>query len=81
MAARPKYLVFPGFVRSITDGDEHFISAAQLIQLHGVKRSECLVVPYGQVDRVLAGRDCSGMRSLGVSYYDTYRDGQYTQKD
>jgi hypothetical protein len=37
-----KYLVMPGWVYS-ADGDEHWITASQLIKLYGVKPSECLV--------------------------------------
>ena len=74
MTTKPKYLLFPGWVRSKNDSDQHFITASQLARLHGVDIRECLVVPYGQVDRVLTGRDCSGMRSLTVSYHGVYRD-------
>lgn len=76
MPAKPKYLLWPSWVKSKTDGDEHFIGARHLAQLHGVDLRECLVVPYGQTDRVLAGRDCSGMKSLGVSYHGIYRNEQ-----
>ena len=39
-----KYAVYPGKVFSQTDGDEHFISAQQLMRLYGVHRSECVIV-------------------------------------
>lgn len=38
-----KYLLFPGFVRSETDGDCHFIGARQLADLYSVPFHECIV--------------------------------------
>lgn len=38
-----KYAVWPGLVTSKTDGQVHFISAAQLVMLYGVKWDECIV--------------------------------------
>lgn len=35
-----KYLVVPGYVSSINDGDLHYISAARLAQLYGLKPGE-----------------------------------------
>lgn len=72
-----KYLLWPGYVKSKVDGDEHFIGAARLAQLHGVDLRECLVVPYERKarDRFLAGRDCSGLKSLTTSYHGNYGRG------
>lgn len=39
-----KYLVIPGNVTSRSDGDIHFISARELMRLHGVSRNECIVL-------------------------------------
>jgi hypothetical protein len=39
-----KYALLPGPIRSITDGQRHFIGARQLAQLYGVKMSECIGV-------------------------------------
>ena len=39
-----KYIVRPGYVMSKYDGDRHYISASQLIHLHGVQISECIIV-------------------------------------
>ena len=36
-----RYLVMPGYVTSRTDGDRHYISAIQLIQLYGVDHNDC----------------------------------------
>lgn len=37
-----KYLVRPGYVRSKSDGDEHYISFKQLCDLYGVNPAECM---------------------------------------
>ena len=39
----PKYLVIPGNIRSKNDGDLHYITAHQLIQLYRVDPDECIV--------------------------------------
>ena len=39
-----KYLVYPGYVRSRSDGDIHFITAQMLMRLYGVRPDECIVV-------------------------------------
>jgi len=38
-----KYLVCPGFMLSKTDGQNHWISANQLIELYSVNPQECVV--------------------------------------
>lgn len=43
-----RYLVRPSLVVSQSDGDIHYISAAQLIHLHGVPASECIVIREGE---------------------------------
>lgn len=53
-----KYAVFPGNVRSASDGQIHFIDARRLVQLYGVRWDECLVVPtrfehYRQRDQMM----------------------------
>jgi hypothetical protein len=39
-----KYALYPGKVRSINDGDWHFISSIELARLYKVKMSECITV-------------------------------------
>ncbi|MDY6845035.1 MAG: hypothetical protein SVW57_13210 [Thermodesulfobacteriota bacterium] len=39
-----KYIVWPGYVTSKLDGDRHYISASQLMHLHGVQISECVII-------------------------------------
>ncbi len=36
-----KYLLCPGYVRSKTDGDAHYITAHKLAELYGVSLQEC----------------------------------------
>ena len=38
-----RYAIHPGYVKSLTDGDAHFISFCQLIKLHKLKVSECIL--------------------------------------
>ena len=39
-----KYAVYPGLITSPSDGDTHFISAGQLMELHRVNQKECIVM-------------------------------------
>jgi hypothetical protein len=36
-----KYVVHPGFVTSCNDGQEHYITARDLVRLYGVNPAEC----------------------------------------
>ena len=42
-----KYILHPGWVTSVTDGDRHFIGARELADLHGVNLLECMAAPAG----------------------------------
>lgn len=37
-----RYIFVPGFVRSASDNDWHFIDAENLARLYGVPRSKCI---------------------------------------
>lgn len=39
-----KYLVIPGYLRSSTDGQRHWINSAQLIKLYNVNPEECVML-------------------------------------
>ncbi len=41
---KEKYLVCPGEVKSLSDGDIHYISSQQLIELYRVNPLECKIV-------------------------------------
>ena len=60
-----KYAVFPSYIFSVVDGDRHFISAQQIIESHKVNSSECIIVPYNDVDkRALRGCNESKLKFL-----------------
>lgn len=42
-AMKKKYLIIPGYVRSINNNERHYVSAQQLIRLYRVNPSECVV--------------------------------------
>lgn len=39
-----RYLVRPSEVVSVNDGETHYISARELMELHGVDRRECVII-------------------------------------
>lgn len=43
-----KYVVCPGYIRSATDGQRHFITARALAELYGVPANECVTYDYDQ---------------------------------
>lgn len=38
-----KYVLHPGYVKSISDGDVHYISAQKLAALYGVDFKKCII--------------------------------------
>lgn len=49
-----KYLLLPGYVRSKTDGQSHYVSADQLVRLYGVDWRECVVgVDVPELDKLI----------------------------
>lgn len=42
------YLLIPGQVTSKTDGQRHWVTAAELVRLYGVDPADCLVFPMGR---------------------------------
>lgn len=44
-----KWILRPGFVASLCDGDIHYISARQLANLYQVSMAECAIVPGDQL--------------------------------
>lgn len=63
------FIVCPGEVISQTDGDVHFISAFTLINLYGVKRTECVIMSP------------STARMEGLYVLDPRFDGDYSLPD
>jgi hypothetical protein len=40
--SKVKYILYPGNVKSVNDGDWHFITYGQLIRLYGLAPAECI---------------------------------------
>jgi hypothetical protein len=60
-ADRPRrYCVCPGYVRSQTDGDRHYIGADMLMRLYRVAPADCLVL---HVDRCRASELAAVVRA------------------
>ena len=68
-----KYIVRPGYVFSRSDGDRHYVSAGQLMNLHGVCISECIIIRSSQ--------DHYKLRHINRDLIDLFprADGQYTK--
>ncbi len=43
------YVLLPGYVDA-DDGGRHFVNADQLAELYGVQISECVVIPFGNLE-------------------------------
>lgn len=41
------YILHPGYIRSKTDSDIHFIDGVQLMKLYNVHWRNCVVIPHG----------------------------------
>ncbi len=63
-----KYVLHPGTVVSKVDGDLHFITAAQLAQLYGVRFDECIA------RETFEARECPA----GLIHLYPRFDGNYT---
>ena len=57
-----KYLILPGVVRSRSDGDMHYISARQLIELYKVNPEECKIVDSPQSAQGIEWKDYIELR-------------------
>ena len=47
-----KYLVLPGEIKSISDGQRHYVTAGELMRLYRVPRSECVVLDEREQPRM-----------------------------
>ncbi len=72
-----KYAVFPDHVVSRTDGQVHFIGAAELINLYGVDPRECFVIDFNAGPRAYAQQmrlvEEEGLIHLRPSYRGNYK--------
>ncbi|MBU0801383.1 MAG: hypothetical protein KKA05_10350 [Alphaproteobacteria bacterium] len=66
-----RYLLYPDFVTSQSDGQSHFISATDLARLYGVPWDECVV--YRNPDRGSESSRYDGLISLSPRYDGDYR--------
>lgn len=64
-----KYCLFGGYVRSKNDGQVHYVSGRDLIDLYGLPPRQCVVAPLEK----LYWRMPSNLIALGVR-----NDGNYT---
>lgn len=46
-----RYIIHPGYVRSENDGQRHYISAAQLIQLYGLNQTKDKIIIRNQANK------------------------------
>lgn len=65
-----KYVVEPDFLKSLTDGESHYVSAQQLMKLYGVDRSECVITHKDDCNTI-------GMDLKGFTWLRPRRDGNY----
>lgn len=68
---KKKYVLHPGLVRSITDGDLHYIGIGDLIHLYRVDPAECLV----HDDKLMRTYDGIMFVHLYPSYSGNYEIG------
>ncbi len=72
-----KYLVVGGTVVSQSDGQECFVSAAELVKLYKLDPAECILAENkDDVDRALAGRRTGTM--TGFRWLGPRADGDYS---
>jgi hypothetical protein len=76
---KAKYVICPGFVRSSSDGQEHYVGPMELIRLYGVSYLECEIYepapwwPRSHFENAESRQQ--GLHRLGPRY-----DGNYDLK-
>lgn len=70
---KAKYLVIGDWIRSSEDGDRHYISARQLIDLYGVDSKECKTIENNQ-PMSLVGVDLTMFTVLRPLFHGQYRE-------
>ena len=68
-----KYILFPGYVYSMHDGDRHFIGAKHLIKLYKIDPQECIIY---KDEHSLQGYSPGQLESMICLYPKS--DGNYT---
>lgn len=65
-----KYFIYPGEVKSYSDGDVHYISGSKLIGLYGLNPSECKIILKPEDER---GYDTSNVMFLSPRMSGDYK--------
>lgn len=71
------YFVYPGFITSKNDNDEHYITADTLIWLYKVKKEDCVII-RNELDIIKAKRAFVDHKIVTLS---PRYDGDYSLKD
>lgn len=64
-----KYILYPGNVKSSSDGDWHYVSTIDLANLYGVNINECIVA--------LCPKDTCGLHGNDFIHLFPRSDGNY----
>jgi hypothetical protein len=76
MTGKLKYVVYPGYVRSKTDGDRRYIDSRNLMRLYKVRPDECMVIHADMNDVERQQRESTAnqlkLRPLVPLYHGNY---------
>ena len=78
-----KYIIRPGYVVSRYDGQEHYISASALMNLYGVRISECVIIRSSQDYYKLRGfkRELINLAPRTDGIYDLHSVSDRSKKE
>jgi len=67
--SKKQFVLVPGYVRSINDGDIHYITAQKLAGLYHVQMHECYVYPFDEahqsgLQRQWLDKNCAHLKWL-----------------
>lgn len=65
-----RFCVQPGYVRSQSDGDVHYITVGQLVKLYGAAPAECTTIQHTKFAR--SRRPCKDLHHLYPSRTGNY---------
>lgn len=65
-----KYAIYPGFITSKNDGQEHYIDGNTLIKLYQLNRMECIILYYE--DPTSASKNAKDLIQLHPRYHGDY---------
>jgi hypothetical protein len=80
---KPLYVIKPGYVYSRNDGDRHYISYSQLVQLYGVPLKYCIQYGSGRYFMSMEGysEDDTDVITLAPRYDGDYEQMKYILAD